>query len=756
MTLVPGSRLGAYEIVAGLGAGGMGEVYRAVDSRLGRAVALKVLPESTAGDPDALARFEREARSVAALNHPHIVTLHSIEEADGIRFLTMELVEGQTLDRLIPAGGVSLARLLDVAVALADALAAAHAKGITHRDLKPANVMVSDDGRVKVLDFGLARPAEPVPSGDGTTRLQLTQEGSIVGTVPYMSPEQLEAKPCDHRSDLFSLGIVLYEMATGERPFRGDSSPAVMAAILRENPKSIREVRPALPAELARLVARCLEKVPADRIQSAHELLAELKLLRRLHELGSGPSAASVAAQPAAPPPSIAVLPFADMSAARDQDWFCEGMSEEIMNALARVRGLRVASRTSTFKASRENSDLATIARALSVSHALEGSVRTAGSRLRVTARLTEIASDRPVWSERYDREVDDLFAVQDEIAGGVVDAVRARLAPGEQAVRARPEAANLEAYRAHLRGRFLRHTKNDHAGALAAFAEAVRLDPSYAPAWIGLAEVNLLATHYGVLSTATACAVADEALAIAARLEGETADSLYVASIRAYLLRDWAATDELRRRALELEPRHVHVLGNGGLVLGARGRIEEALPILERARAADPLAAFPCAATGACLVVARRFTEAELYFDDALAFEPENALALWGAGMARIALGKADEGIAALEKVVALSHRGAFFVGLLGWALATVGRHDEARALLAELRRRPATAAVLVSDAWLLGALGEMDEAFELLDRADRELQPFVLFTGFPTYDTLRPDPRFARLVERLGFAPG
>src|SRR5262245_2868336 len=315
MPLAVGARLGPYEILSALGAGGMGEVYRARDTKLKRDVALKVLPQAFAQDPGRLARFQREAELLATLNHPNVAAIFSIEEAGGAQFITMELVEGCTLDQMTPTGAVSAAQLFDIAIALADALSAAHRKHIIHRDLKPGNVMMTDDGRVKVLDFGLARAVDPDPAHpeDEVTHLGLTQTGIIVGTVPYMSPEQIEAKPLDHRTDLFSLGVILYELATGERPFRGDSSPALMSSILKDRPRPIEERRPDIPDAVSRLIERCLEKQPRDRIQTATEILAELKAQRRAWESGAawavGPATPHTAPRPAVERvPSIAVL----------------------------------------------------------------------------------------------------------------------------------------------------------------------------------------------------------------------------------------------------------------------------------------------------------------------------------------------------------------------------------------------------------------------------------------------------------------
>jgi serine/threonine protein kinase len=362
MALVPGTRLGPYEIITLLGAGGMGEVYRARDPRLGRDVAVKVLPAAFDADPERLRRFEQEARTVAALNHANIVTIHSVEEANGVRFITMELVEGQPLSSLIPPCGLSLDRLVGVAIPLADALAAAHAKGITHRDLKPANIMVGADSRVTVLDFGLAKLHESSSAAAGATTLptaEMTHDGRIVGTVAYMSPEQAEGKPIDHRSDLFSLGVILYEMATGGRPFTGDTSVSIISSILKDTPPSITDLKATLPRELGRIIRRALTKDAERRYQTAKDLRNELEDLKREYE--SRRDAPDVAPRPMERVASIAVLPFTDMSAAKDQDWFCDGIAEEILNALTPLKGLRVAARTSAFSFKGKGEDLRTI-----------------------------------------------------------------------------------------------------------------------------------------------------------------------------------------------------------------------------------------------------------------------------------------------------------------------------------------------------------------------------------------------------------
>jgi tetratricopeptide (TPR) repeat protein len=362
------------------------------------------------------------------------------------------------------------------------------------------------------------------------------------------------------------------------------------------------------------------------------------------------------------------------------------------------------------------------------------------------------VATGFHLWSERFDREAADVFAVQDEIAAGVVEAVKARLAPGSHAARARPPARNLEAYRCYLRGRHLRHTIEDHAGALSAFEEAVRLDPSHAPSWTGLAELNVLAAHFSLVPAREACAAARAALATADRLQGESPDALYVEGFVAFIERRWQAMEVAYRRAIDLQPGHVQALAAFGVMLSTRQRLQEALPFFERAEEADPLAAFPYSLTGGGLLVCGRPEQALASCEDALSFEKDNLIGLWDSAMALVHLGRTGEGTARAERAVVVSQRGPYFLGLLGWALATSGRLDAARTILDEMRARPAGAPTAVSEAWLLGALGEVDAAFDVLARAEAECQPFLYYTGLPAFDTLRADARFAALLARLG----
>ncbi|HET9269706.1 MAG TPA: serine/threonine-protein kinase, partial [Vicinamibacterales bacterium] len=421
--MLPGTKIGRYEVVAELGAGGMGEVYRARDARLQREVALKIVPPALAGDPVHVERFHREARAVAALSHPNIVTIHSVEEAEGRHFLTMELIEGRPLDSDLPASGYPLAQLVEVGMALADGLGAAHERGIVHRDLKPSNVMLDRRGRVKILDFGLAKETAADDAAQDETRAALTHAGLVVGTMPYMAPEQIEARPVDARTDIFSLGIVLYELATGERPFAGDSSARLMAAILRDEPASIAIRRPELPAAFGRLVSRCLEKRPDDRVQTARDVYNELRAILRDASAvtPATPSAAALTAvAPARSSPGsgaeratglwTAVLPFTARGGDADITALAEGLTEDVTAGLIKFAYLKIVAASGP-------------QRPASARYVVQGTLRRAGSMLRMSVELIDSESGVHLWAERFDREfaVSRIFEIQDDLAAHVI-----------------------------------------------------------------------------------------------------------------------------------------------------------------------------------------------------------------------------------------------------------------------------------------------------------------------------------------------
>jgi TolB-like protein/Tfp pilus assembly protein PilF len=451
---------------------------------------------------------------------------------------------------------------------------------------------------------------------------------------------------------------------------------------------------------------------------------------------------------------TIAVLPFLNRSDSADDEYFSDGLADELISALSQLPGVRVAGRSSAFRFRGEGLDLRAIGRELGVTAAIEGSVRILGDRLRLTARLLDCATGHQKWSGRFDRQVADIFDTQDEIVRAIVEQLGVTLGGATARPLLTHGAANVEAYRHYLKGRHLRG-KEHHAAALRAFEEAVRLDPSHAPSWTGLAEISVLASVFGLIPAREACATARKALATATRLQGESADALHVEAFAAWVERKWVEMETAWRRALELQPTHVLALGSFAISLCSLQRLAEAIPLFDRARQADPLASFPYTLTGLGLLNCGRPHEALRYLEDALSFEKEDATALDGAGMTKVALGSIEEGIATLEHVVAISQRGAHFLGTLGWALAIAGREAEARTILAELRARPPASPTAVSEAWLLGALGDVDAAFAVVARAEEECIAYLYFTGLPAFDPLRTDPRFAALLRRLELAP-
>jgi serine/threonine protein kinase len=479
----------------------MGEVYRATDTKLGREVALKVLPPDVASDPERLARFQREARAVAALNHPNVVTLYSVEECDGVHFLTMELLEGQPLDRLISASSLSVERIVEIASALADALVAAHEKGIVHRDLKPANVMVTHEGRVKVLDFGLAKDVGAATSSDATlTSAGRTQAGAVMGTLAYMSPEQVSGRLLDHRTDIFSLGVMLHEMATGRRPFDGTSSAEVVSSILRDTPPLVTDVRPDLPSDLARVIRRCLEKDPRFRVQTARDISNEFRDLARLVSGAASPAVTSTSRT--APPPAsgaihpeegfwVAVLPFKYKGAEAGLEALAEGITEEIVTGLSRFSYLRVIARTSTARYSSESGDIRAIGKELGARYVMEGSVRKAGAKVRIAAQLVDASSGAGLWAETYDYPFtpDAVFELVDDVVPRIVSTVADTqgIMPHSmtESLRNRnPE--HLTPYEAVLRsfGHFQRLNAAEHAAARSALERAVQQPPDRGDCW--------------------------------------------------------------------------------------------------------------------------------------------------------------------------------------------------------------------------------------------------------------------------------
>jgi serine/threonine protein kinase/Tfp pilus assembly protein PilF len=709
--------LGHYRLVEKLGEGGMGVVWKARDLKLDRDVALKLLPEGAVGDPERRAFFEREAKAVAALSHPNIVTIYAIGEAEGATFFTMELVEGQPLSNLIEPGGVGLDRFLDLALPLAGAVAAAHARGIIHRDLKPQNVMIDAEGTPKILDFGLARILQPLPAplgrDEGTTA---TLDADFAGTIAYMSPEQLRSQPLDHRTDIFSLGVILFEWATGRLPFVGKTGPERIAAVLKDEPLAAAELNPRLPPEIDHILRHCLEKDPRYRLASARDLRSELESLKPSVAEGPGPGL-----------PSIAVLPFADMSREKDQGYFCDGIAEEIINALCRVQGLRVASRTGSFQFKEASADLGEIARALRVDHLLEGSVRKSDHRLRITVQLLEAAHGFHLWSESYDRELRDVFAIQQEIAHAVVRSLRVTLTPQEKGALAEVPTSQVQAYDYYLRGRsfYYRYGRHDIEFALQLFSRATELDPEYALAYAGQADCWSYIYLYAERKDAI-------------RLQAEAAG----------------------RRAVGLAPGSAQAQASLGVALSLGPLKEEAGAAFEKAIRLDPTLYEAWYFYARQAFASGDLPKARSLYEEAMRVRPEDFFAPLLVAQVYQELGRPEDARAARERGVALVAKHidfhpddarALYMGANG--LVALGEKEKGLEWARRARRIDPDDPMLLYNLGCIHALaGDLEEAIDCLERAaSGGLLQKGWYENDGDLDPLRSHPRFKALLERM-----
>ncbi|MEO6462377.1 MAG: protein kinase, partial [Candidatus Eisenbacteria bacterium] len=551
MPLRPGTRLGPYEILAPLGAGGMGEVWRARDTRLEREVAVKVLPAATRGDDDARARFRREALALSRLNHPHIETVYDFGDEGGIDYLVLEYVPGETLAARLERGRIPEREAADLGAQAAEALAEAHERGVLHRDLKPGNIMVTTKGRVKVLDFGLAKLAE---TDDASRTVDVTMVGATIGTLAYMAPEQLLGSPVDARADLYALGVVLYEMTTGERPFQAALATALSNAILHGALAPPRTREPALSARVEAVILRALEREAPRRYQTAGEMAGELR------RLAAGEATASAADAPARGVTSIAVLPLENLSGDPAQEYFSDGMTEELIASLAQVRALRIISRTSVMRYKGQRRSIAEIAHELNVDAVVEGSVRRAGDRVRITAQLIDAATERHLWARSYERDMTEVLALQGEVAAAIVAEIQVTVTPQEATLLHDARAVKPEAYEAYLKGRYFieRRTEENLRQGLASLDEAVRLDPTLELAHVGVADAYNLMGFMTVLAPREAFPRAQAAARRALEIDPSSAEA-WTSLAYGTLWHDWdiAGSERLFRKSIDLNARY-------------------------------------------------------------------------------------------------------------------------------------------------------------------------------------------------------
>jgi serine/threonine protein kinase/tetratricopeptide (TPR) repeat protein len=689
MPLAIGTRLGPYEIQAPAGTGGMGEVYRARDTRLERIVAIKILSDHLSSDPEVQQRFQREARTISSLNHPHICQLFDVGAHDGASFLVMEFLEGETLAERLLKGPLPLDQCLKVGIEVAEGLEKAHRSGVIHRDLKPANIFLTQDGPTKLLDFGLAKSgvdlsAVKIATAARDPELDLTIPGSTMGTVPYMSPEQARGESLSARSDLFSLGIVLYEMTTGQRPFNGTTVAMIFDSILHHEPPPLFES--GFSHGYSGAVSRLMAKSPHDRCESAHELVERLREIQ--HSLQSSGNGKSRTGRKI---PSIAVLPFANLSAEPDNQYFSDGLSEDLISALARLQGLQVASRTSAFRFRGETTDIREIGRQLKVEALLEGSVRRSGKRLRVTAQLVNVADGYHLWSERYDREINDVFEIQDEITAAIIKTLEPTLA-GQQQALTRRHSENVQAYELYLKGRRLwdQRAESSLRAGLECFRAALELDPDYALAYAGVADSFSILTAYGHMSVAEAKQRVEAAVRKSLELDATLAEPHFSMALSATIFaRDSGPAERHYRKALEIEPNSSATLAYFSLFLATRHRYDEVPPVVSKAIEADPLSSFVRGLTGLSLQCARMHHQAMENARQAIELQPNSVLGLWTLQIAFCSLGQWDQAIELGETLVSVSRRSGLFMGHLGLAYGLAGQSEKGLALLRELHQR-------------------------------------------------------------------
>ncbi len=786
--LAPGTCLGPYRILSAVGSGGMGEVYRALDVRLSREVAVKVLPPELAENREALGRFQREAKALAALCHPDILTVHDFGTDQGVTYLVTELLEGETLRTRLGSAPLPWQKALIIGQALAEGLAAAHSRGIVHRDLKPDNIFLTSDGGIKILDFGLAHIDQKAPPEGkrtaGNTVTTETAPGTVMGTVPYMAPEQVLGAAADARSDIFALGAILYEMLTGRGPFTRPTAPEIRSAILTEEPQDVATTGKPIPLELERVIRHCLEKKPEERFQSTRDLAFDLKAIRSDSGISAGAPAvpararrrwrlavAGLAAVVLAllvgaalwrffgreqAIDSLAVLPFVNEGADRETEFLSDGLTESIINNLSQVPNLRVIARSSVFRYKGREADAQAAGRELGVRAVLVGRVVQRGDGLSVGVELVDVRDNRQIWGEKYNRRLADLVAVQEEISQEITAKLRLRLTGEEKKRLARHHTENPEAFQEYLVGRYHwnKRTEEGFKTALNHFDEARKKDPGYALAYAGLADCYAVLGDYAYLPPAEAYPKATTAARTALQLDEALPEAhASLAFVKVQYDWDWVGAEKEYRRALELNPNYATAHQWYSEYLTALGRHDEALAEIKRARDLDPLSPIIHAVLGRALYFARRYHESAMQCQQTLQMDKEFGAAYLFLGRARVLEEKYDEGVVALQEARRLLG-GTSIEAEIGHAYASAGREEEARQVLERLKEAAKTRYVSAGRLALIhAALGENDRAFALLEEAYRERSDsLVVLKVEPRLDPLRSDPRFADLMRRVG----
>ena len=762
MTLLPGVRLGPYEILALVGTGGMGEVYRARDTRLGRDVAIKILTEGHLDSSEMLLRFQREARAIAGLTHPHIARLYDIGEHDRRHFLVMEFLDGETLSWRLRAGRLPLADALRHSADIADALDHAHHAGVVHRDLKPANIILTATG-AKLLDFGLAKV---IPAADSaSTEAPITERGGIVGTYRYMAPEQFDGRDATTRTDVFALGAVMFEMITGQRAFAGTTMPSIAAAVLHDVPVPLSRLEPLVPPALDRLVRKCLAKDPDERWAAASEVRDRVRAV----PLATGRAPRTRPAASTADPSSshratsarvrgVAVLPLHNLSGDPSQDYFADGMTESLITSLAKIGALKVISRTSVMSYKESRKPLREIAKELKVDTILEGSVTRSHDHIGINLQLVRATTDSPIWAERYNRSFTDVLEVQGEVAHAVADAIRVTISPIEKArLQAAPKVVR-EAHDEFLRGQFTLKlgTKDGLTAALVHFTRAIECDPHHALSHAGLAKYYDLAGVYRLIPYREAFRSGRRAVLEAIRLDPTLATAY--AALGALSIHEWdiSAANRAFEQALQLDPHDSLTRQECARYWMYLGRFDDAIAHVEIAQEVDPRSPGPTTTAAAVFYAAGDCRRAVLSADRAIAVAPPSPPAQYLRSLALAELGEWDASLDAMLRAVETSGRQPNTLAGLASIHARRGARAEADPLLIELERRCGDGEVTPFNlAEAYAGLRQLDRALRRLEEAYQLRVPDLIGIAVdPIFAEVRQLPAFRDLVARVGLA--
>jgi len=739
---VVGQNVSHYEITGKLGEGGMGVVYKARDTKLDRTVALKYLPKHVSADETEKKRFLNEAKAASALDHINICSIYSIEEtSDGSLFIVMAYYEGMSLKEKIERGPLPVKDVVHYSIQIMTGLQRAHDKGIVHRDLKPANLFITTENQVKIIDFGLAK---------ATQHPMLTKSGTTLGTVPYMSPEQARGEKVDHRTDIWSLGVVIYEMITGQRPFRSEYETALVYSIINEDPEPITGLRNDVPDDLVKFVDRCLEKKSADRYEQVGDILIQFHSLSRNLERGVSPETETVM-------PSIVVLPFVNMNKDTETEFLSDGVTEDIIIALSKLEELKVVDRNSAFRFKDKTPDIKEIGRQLRVGSILTGSVRRASNRLRINVQLSNVADGYEIWSERFDRVLEDIFDIQDEISRAVVDALKVKLFIHKKERLVKRHTTNIDAYNYYLKGRYHwnQRTLESIVKAKEYFEQALVEDPQYALAYSGVADC------FGSLGLLGACSPAEvlqegKAAALKA-IEFDPALAEAHASlgfIEAQYNRNWDFADRKLQHALELDPGYANALHWRALqVLTATGRLEEAEVSARLARAKQPTTAAIDFDVGWVVFHMRKYDEAIAELLNTLELDRNLYYTHWLLGRTFLQKGEYEKAFSYFERVQLLP----LGKGLMGYAYALSGQQEKSEKILNELLNDSRQEHIFAYQVALVYcAFGEVDKVFEWLNKAYEVHDPWLCYIKVaPEFEHLHSDPRWDDLMQRMGLSP-